>query len=150
MKTLPRSPEPSESQEPLEVPAQSTEGAEKGQPPSVLESACPIISIPAAPPARQQGRGFLAIEFVCPRCGSRDWGTTHLSGLKGYQPSRGQCNGTKTDEFGGGFRAIERCTFEWLRSEDWTVFQRLTRTSEGQPLYFSSSEEFEAIVGARR
>ena len=57
---------------------------------------------PVAPPigATPQS-GFTAVEFVCPTCGARKWGTTR---------GRGHCNA---------------CGFSWARASDWLYFRLL-------------------------
>lgn len=65
---------------------------------------------------------FLAIEFICPRCGSTRWGTSN--GIrKGVTVPIGHCNGDG-----------RRCDFRWQRTQDWKVFVRAAR--------FTSREEF--------
>jgi len=68
-------------------------------------------------------RGFGAVEFICPRCGSKRWGTTH---------GRGHCNGFE-------------CGFSWARDLDWLHF---FRKAGGRG--FLSGESLDALVGPSR
>jgi hypothetical protein len=71
----------------------------------------------AAPIAR---RGLNAVEFVCPECGARRWGTTY---------GRGHCNA---------------CGFSWARALDWLHFRRLDGSR------FLSGEAFAAFIGPEK
>lgn len=50
-------------------------------------------------------RGLTAVEFVCPRCGGRRWGTT---------AGRGHCND---------------CPLSWARVADWLYFSKIENGS---------------------
>lgn len=56
----------------------------------------------ARTPEHPPTRGYLAVEFICPRCSCKRWGTTS---------GRGHCNGFE-------------CGFSWDRELDWLYFHR--------------------------
>lgn len=65
-------------------------------------------------------RGLNAVEFVCPHCGGRRWGTTD---------GRGHCNG---------------CSFSWARPSDWLYFTKISNGSR-----FVSRAAFDGFTGLR-
>jgi len=132
MKTLAQSEAAAELHPELEVPTSVNGASEKVEPPSGVPPFCPIISIPPGF-SRGQGKGFFSVDFCCPLCGSEFWGTSGLFGL---------CNGSKTDDYGSGWKAVERCTFKWLRTDDWRVF-----VDGVSGIGFASRDDFERAVG---
>jgi hypothetical protein len=83
----------------------------------------PIINSPSPRPYR---RSLSSTEFVCPKCRSGRWGTKVLEGVE-----FGICNGYSNED-------LPRCSFEWLRSDDWTVFRDVDTHAR-----FASFEAFE-------
>jgi hypothetical protein len=83
---------------------------------------------PAAGPVPAT-RGFSAIEFICPNCGSPFWGTE--SAKDGQKI--GRCNG---GQYGYG-----DCRTVWNRSNDWLMFRRVDGRS------FATADEYEATIG---
>ncbi len=68
-------------------------------------------------------RGFTAVEFICPRCQGRRWGTT-----AGW----GHCNA----------RSVGDCAFSWDRQFDWLYFHR---RDDGRG--FMSAQALEIVIG---
>jgi hypothetical protein len=134
MKTVAQPQATEELQPPLE-PSDSGAAAplSRVQPPSVLGPFfCPIINTRTSATLPSRG-GFIAVEFICPRCGSKRWGTVGSSGI---------CRQVTLEELEPGWVVSARCPFEWARADDWTVFRR---AATGQP--FTSAAELEQFVG---
>jgi|HubBroStandDraft_2_1064218.scaffolds.fasta_scaffold09324_8 hypothetical protein len=73
----------------------------------------------SSPPVEESGpRAFgpfsASTEFRCPKCGGKRWGTRTVEGVE-----IGACAGTR----GHQHSLFDRCSFVWLRSDDWTVFR---------------------------
>ncbi len=78
-------------------------------------------------------RGLTAVEFRCPRCGSKKWGTVGRHGV---------CKSVTDEEVAPGWKFSRRCPFEWLRSDDWLVFRLI-----GSDAPFPTRAAYEAVVG---
>jgi hypothetical protein len=66
----------------------------------VVAEACPIINIASTHSSGIGAPAFSSVEFVCPSCGGRRWGT---------QGALGRCH-------------TDGCYFTWPRAADWRVF----------------------------
>jgi hypothetical protein len=71
-------------------------------------------------------RGLDAVEFICPRCSGKHWGT--YRSLEGF--------------FGPEDFGLCRCGFTWQRALDWLYFHR---KADGER--FASPGEFECCIG---
>lgn len=82
-------------------------------------------------PSKPQSRkySFSTTEFICPRCGSKRWGTFTRAGT-----DHGRCNGFE----GRGNQDETNCDFTWERAFDWTVFRDVETGAR-----FGSFEAFE-------
>ncbi len=98
--------------------------------------------------AAQPSRGFTAMQFRCPRCGSTRWGTVdifgHCHGEIVWQFDNDTAEWRQVPEATVGYVMRERCPFEWVRSDDWTVFR-----PNGSAEPFPTRDAFERFVAGK-
>lgn len=82
-------------------------------------------------------RGFTSVEFRCPKCGSRRWGSNSLARGLECSGDWGFCNGS--------LRIGKPCDFRWERSNDWRFFYEIPSGAA-----FPSPAEYAKRIGGQQ